>query len=112
MRTSRSSLMALAAMAIAGAGIGHIGVDRAQPGSERNGTSYFDSQGRLVVESQPVQRNNAPSAIERALGMFGGYRSGSRGHQRRAGPGWSNRHVKRMAVKARNVKRHRARSRA
>lgn len=30
------------------------------------------------------------------------------GTPRRAGPGWSNRHVKRMAVKARNVKRHRA----
>lgn len=40
------------------------------------------------------------------IGFRGG--SGSRGRERRSGPGWSNRHVKRMAVKARNVKRHRA----
>ena len=31
----------------------------------------------------------------------------TRGDTRRWGPGWTNRHVKRLAVKARNVKRNR-----
>ena len=33
------------------------------------------------------------------------------GSQRRSGPGWTNAHAKRIARKARNVKRHRATSR-
>ena len=43
-------------------------------------------------------------AIQAALSPSG---NGSRGVNRRSGPGWSNRHVKRMALKARNVRKFR-----
>ena len=37
-----------------------------------------------------------------------GFPSGSRGRQRRSGPGWTQAQVQRRARKARNVRRHRA----
>ena len=41
--------------------------------------------------------------------LFGnGFPSGSRGHQRRRGPGWTQAQVQRRARKAKNVRRHRA----
>jgi hypothetical protein len=46
-----------------------------------------------------------------AFGGFEGFPSGSRGSSRATGPGWTNAHAKRLARKARNVKRHRATSR-
>jgi hypothetical protein len=49
-----------------------------------------------------------------SLGSFAGggisCPTGSRGIDRATGPGWSNAHAKRVASKARNVKRHRAAS--
>lgn len=45
------------------------------------------------------------------FGGFGDFPSGSRGSSRATGPGWSHAHAKRLARKARNVKRHRAASR-
>lgn len=50
---------------------------------------------------------NAPVSQRVMASIFGGMGS-SRSQRKTPGPGWSNRHVKRMARKARNVKTNRA----
>jgi len=62
---------------------------------------------RVGHDSQPAQRNNAPASNSLAA-FFGGGGYNTRRSQRRAGFGWTNGHAKRVARKARNVKRHRS----
>jgi len=95
----------LAAMALI-AGLGSMNMPAG------NGDARTAQAQTNEAKSQPAERTKAPRGMPSLASIFGNLPKGSRGHQRRAGPGWSNRHVKRMAVKARNVKAHRARSRA
>lgn len=68
--------------------------------------------GRVVrVGASSVQPDAAQTPRDqKAVNVAPVYRrtSGSRGWERRAGPGWTNRHVQRMAAKKRNQARHRA----
>lgn len=99
---SRSKLLSGAAMmAVLGAsGMGALmatsaaqsvpTVSASQPAPVKNSPAPADQQRR----TNPVRR------------LVGGY-SATRGDSRRARPGWSNKHVQRVAKKARNVKRSR-----
>ena len=70
----------------------------------------------IASASQQAPSKQTPAPVDqqrttkRVRALTGGYIK-TRGDYRRSGPGWTNRHVKRMAVKARNVKRHRQASR-
>ena len=106
--SSRASFASIAALALM-AGLLGGAMTSANPA-----TSPFDRAGQAEAErnagqKSPAKNSRSFASLMQAIGT--GYGSGSRGSQRRAGPGWSNRHVKRMAVKARNVKRHRANNR-
>ena len=60
----------------------------------------------LAVMAAAAMSAATAQAVEPASGYaFGPF--GSRGHQRRRGPGWSQAQVKRMAQKRRNVIRNR-----
>lgn len=67
----------------------------------------------VANQSQDSSNKQTPAPVEqkrttrRVRALTGGYMA-TRGDFRRAGPGWSNRQVQRMATKARNVKRSRA----
>jgi hypothetical protein len=54
----------------------------------------------------------AATAATPGAPIFGGNGFGTRGSERRAGPGWTNRHAQRVAKKTRNVARHRKACRA
>lgn len=105
--SSRAALLAMAAMASLGSlsgGARVIGIDEAKPGDDRSVVSRILTTGGRLNGRLTMMRE-----LDKAITM--GFGLGSRGSQRRSGPGWTNAHAKRMAVKARNVKRHRASSR-
>jgi len=62
----------------------------------------------MRISAQPAERNRAPAQNHLASMMMTGFGTGSRGHQRRSGPGWTQAQVQRRARKAKNVSRHRA----
>lgn len=103
MRRSNSLMMLAATLGVLGGmgglvgatqGLGQTGV-RAQPNSNaQSGERNTGSRGSIF--SQDAAR----------LGF--GREPNPRTRSRRRGPGWTQAHVKRMARKTRNVKRHRA----
>ncbi len=98
----RSALIAMAALASIGT-IGHSQVG--------------EGFGQVAKESSANMRSVDRSAPNRSpnrstvTGLYRGFGYGSRRSGRRARPGWSVRQVKRMAAKARNVKRSRSQAR-
>ena len=99
----KKSLSSLAVLAIASAGMGGAIVAPAQPVPVAQVSQQ--APAKQVPAQQDIQR-----ITKRVARMAGGYLM-TRGDTRRSGPGWSNKHVQRMATKARNVKRHRAANR-
>ena len=100
-RTSLAGLLALAAMGIA----------MAPSGTETLRMSTDATNSVTNANPQPAHRggqlpgDTRTNKLDRRLWMR------LRVSGRRAGPGWTNAHAKRVARKARNVKRHRASSR-
>jgi len=99
----KKSLSHLAAMAIASAGMGGAMIAPAQA------VPTAQASHQTPAKQVPVQQDQQ-RMTRRVSRMVGGYIN-TRGDTRRAGPGWSNKHVQRMATKARNVKRARAANR-
>ena len=60
--------------------------------------------------AETPRQGQVPRAPGNPMAKFfgNGFPSGSRGRQRRSGPGWTQAQVQRRARKARNVRRHRA----
>lgn len=93
----KNSLVGLAAVAVLAGGMP---------------SSNFSNQVRSLqtqsgtTQKQSVSQGAQNRTTRRAMQLNAG--SGSRGWQRRRGPGWTVRQVQRMATKARNIKRHRA----
>ncbi len=101
MQKSRSvSLAALSAMAMM-AGIGHIPSNSMQETSLKPGTSATQTNG--VNKSTP----NRAADIDRTLASIFGRMVPASNHKRPPGPGWTNKHVQRMARKRRAVKANR-----
>ncbi|ABE45675.1 hypothetical protein [Polaromonas sp. JS666] len=98
----RSLGLAVAAMAaIAGAGLGsHVVLAGDAPGLSQ-------STQRAINKST---QNPDKQAANKMRAMLGGGVGSWSSRQRRAGYGWTNRHAQRVALKKRNVKRHRAAS--
>ena len=63
------------------------------------------NQTQLQTQKGSIDRNTRRVLLGGGAAFGGSY-------FRRAGPGWTNAHQKRVALKARNVKRHRAARRA
>jgi hypothetical protein len=70
----------------------------------RSATTEARTPAENTRQAQP--RPQLPSA--QSSPFFGWGPQGSRGSQRKRGPGWTQAHVKRMAAKKRNQQRHRA----
>lgn len=93
MRRGSSFLLLAAAAALGfGGGVGHMNTAAQALGQ------------KAVLRAEQPRRNKRG-------GIFTGWGGELAASMRRARPGWSNRHVQRMARKRRNVKRHRAANR-
>jgi hypothetical protein len=101
MTSKAGALAAMALMAAAG------GMTAQVSGASETGANRYESR----AQSQPIERSKAPGMPSLASLFRAGIGSGSRGSERRRGPGWTNAHAKRVSVKARNVRRHRAANR-
>jgi hypothetical protein len=100
----RKSLIGLSALALMGMGsLGTLGSGTYTVGAEPVAKAFEQSK------SQPAERNKLPSHSPLAA-FFGSGTYRTRRDQRRAGFGWTNAHAKRVARKARALKRHRATS--
>jgi hypothetical protein len=99
--TNRAALLAVLAMAGMGAAyspsvlVGNSGQSATQANSNaQQGERNTGSRGGIFSQD--------------ATGIRSGREPNPNTRSRRRGPGWTQAHVKRMAKKARNVKRHRA----
>lgn len=99
MMKSRGALMALAAGLMAGLGVASAPATAFEGPGLSTSTLKRISEG--ATKPQPAERSSM-------RGLLGGGIGSSWSTPRRAKPGWTNRHVQRMAVKKRNVARHRA----
>ncbi|MDB5965436.1 MAG: hypothetical protein JWQ72_1936 [Polaromonas sp.] len=101
MMKSRHGLMVLAAGLMAGMGFASA------PSSAFEGPGFSPATLKRIAQDatkpQPAQRSSMRALLGTGIGA--GWSNG-----RRAKPGWTNRHVQRMAAKKRNRARHRARS--
>ena len=96
-RASLMAALALSTMALAPAG---------------NGTMRMTAEATPTVTNanpQPAHRSGQSPSDTKINRLSGQWARTTRGGKR-AGPGWTNEHAKRVARKARNVKRSRARS--
>lgn len=100
--TSRAGAIAAMALMAAAGGMTAQVSSASEPGANRHESR---------AQNQPAERNTAPGMPSLASPFRAGIGSGSRGSERRSGPGWTNAHAKRVALKARNVRRHRASNR-
>jgi hypothetical protein len=97
MKRSAHMALALAAAALSA-------VPAANPVETRTATEVRAPSER----QQPAQRTTSPAIARAVRESFGGWGiNGSRGWQRRRGPGWTQAQVQRMARKKRNQARHR-----
>lgn len=96
----KTSLPALAALAV----LGSLGGGAAPITPMANSVQTVQATQQAPVKQVPAQQDQQRQT--KRVRVTPAHRP-TRGDLRRSGPGWTNRHVKRLAVKARNVKRNR-----
>lgn len=94
----KKNLLGLAAVAaLAAASMGSV-----SPAAQE---TQVTPQTQRQVEQGAIKPTKATQRS--TVQLNSGYGSGSRGSERRRGPGWTHAHVQRMARKKRNQARHR-----